>query len=430
MTVFWIVAALLLVAALLFMLPPLLLPGKRHEDDVRRDKINIAIHNDKVAELDADLRNGVLTDEQFDSARKELDRNLLEDVKDHEESSSGTAAKSSTVAIILGIGIPVMAVLMYNQLGAGLAGISPNDPSVKVSAEGHEEPIENMIIGLKQRLASNPQDVEGWVMLGRSYYFQKRHLEASKAYGEAVKLSGENNPDLLADLADTLAVANNRTMAGRPYELVQKALSLQPFHQKSLWLAGTGAYQAEDFPSALSYWEKLIAIFPPESDSAQQIQRNIGEVKELMASRGIPIPESSVAAVSNSASAAAAPVALSTALPGANSVSGVVSIASVFASSAAPTDTVFIFARAATGPRMPLAILRKQVKDLPITFVLDDSLSMNPAFKLSKFKDIIVGARVSKSGNAMPQSGDFEGKSPVISVGTTEIPLLINTVRP
>ncbi len=436
MTVFWIVAVLLLVAGLLFLLPPLLYAGKRQED-VKRDKINIAIHKDKIAELDEDLKNGVLTDEQFDSARKELDRSLLEDVKEPDDPHSQQVSKGSTTAIVIGLGIPLAAVLIYNEIGGGLAAISPNDPSVVASSEGHEGSIDDVILGLQQRLASNPSDVEGWIMLGRTYYFQKRHLEASKAYGEAIKLSGENNPDLLADFADTLAVANNRQMAGRPYELVKKALTLQPFHQKSLWLAGTGAYQAEDFPAALAYWEKLVSLFPPESDSAQQIQRNIGEVKELMVLRGMSVPSPTASGGSAATPSEKSSAVLSTALPtapgaaaGASSVSGVVTIAPVFASSAAPTDTVFIFARAATGPRMPLAILKKQVKDLPITFVLDDSSSMNPAFKLSKFKDVIVGARISKSGNATPQSGDFEGKSPVISVGTTEIPLLINSVRP
>ncbi|NOX43035.1 MAG: c-type cytochrome biogenesis protein CcmI [Gammaproteobacteria bacterium] len=430
MTVFWVVAVLLIIAALLFLLPPLLYVSQKQKN-VRRDKVNVAIHKDKVAELEEDLKNTVLTADQFNSARQELDRSLLDDVKEGDGQQPQQFVKSSITAIIIGLIITLTSIFTYNQIGGGLAAISPNDASVNVSDEGHEgATVEDMIVGLQQRLASNPQDAEGWIMLGRSYYFQKNHREASKAYNEAVKLIGETNPDLLADLADTLAVASNRDMSGRPYELVKKALTLQPFHQKSLWLAGTGAYQAKDFPAALAYWEKLVSIFPPESESAQQIQRNIGEVKSLMVSRGMPVPSSPSLppqAVSESGSSSLSTAAVA---PGASSVSGVVEIAPLFAKSSSPEDTVFIFARAATGPRMPLAILRKQVKDLPIKFVLDDSSSMNPAFKLSKFKDVIVGARVSKSGNAMPQSGDFEGKSSVISVGTTDIPLLINTVVP
>ncbi len=423
MTVFWIVAVLLIAAALLFMLPPLLQASQKKED-VQRTSVNVAIHNDKLAELEDDLSAGVLTQEQYNKAREDLDRGLLDDVKydDDDKVMPESSSWGKVAAIIIGIALPVASILVYNQTGGGLAAISPDDAAaVNVSAEGHEGPIEDMIVSLQQRLASNPNDVEGWVMLGRSYYFQKRHLEASKAYGKAVELAGETNPDLLADLADTLAVANDRSMAGRPYELVKKALTLQPFHQKSLWLAGTGAYQEQDFPAALGYWEKLLQIFPPGSESAQQIERNIGEVKSLMTSRGIAFTSTTSAPPQASGT---------TASPGASSVSGVVNLAPIFAANASPTDTVFIFARAATGPRMPLAILRKQVKDLPVTFVLDDSLAMNPAMKLSNFTDVVVGARVSKSGNAMPQSGDFEGKSSVISVGTTEIPILINSVVP
>ena len=421
MTVFWIVVVLLVLASLLFLLPPLLLDAKI-EDAVKRKSVNIAIRNDKLAELKTDLNSAVITEEQYEAACKDLDRSLLQDVAgDEDEVVTVESSNSKMAAVVLGICLPMASIIMYNQIGGGIAVFNPQDTSLGVSAEGHEGTIEGMISGLQQRLEANPADIEGWVMLGRSYYFQKRHKEASDAYEKALQLSGENNPDLMADLADTLAVANNRSMLGRPTELVKKALSLKPYHQKALWLSGTAAYQAGDFGSALGHWQKLLTIFPPGSEQATQVENIIEDAKQQMASRGMAVPAQQ---------AAAAPATGSTGISGGAKVSGTVTLSAAFKAKAAPTDTVFIFARAASGPRMPLAILRKQVKDLPVNFTLDDSMAMNPAMKLSNFPDVVVGARISKSGNAMPSSGDIMGQSPVVSLGTTEIPLEINSVVP
>lgn len=427
MTVFWIVAVFFVIAALIFLIPPLI-KGKKEQEVVERNKLNLAIYKDKLAEIEDDLRNGVLNQDQYDKARQELERSLLEDVTPNTD-SEGVEPKTHPTAglvsaAIIAIGLPVLAVALYQHLGGGAAAFNPDQAVPAVDAEGHKGTIEKMITQLKQRLNSNPDDVDGWVMLGRSYYFLKRHREASEAYAKAVSLIGETNPDLLADYADTLAVANGKNMLGKPYELVKKALTLQPFHEKSLWLAGTAAYQEQDYSSAFSYWGKLLQVFPPNSDGAQQIQRNLEELKSLMTAQGTPIPEIAAtlptSTVANSGNVAAT----------GKSVSGTVKISAALKSKASPDDTVFIFARAASGPRMPLAILRKQVKDLPITFELNDSMAMNPAMKLSNFPEVVVGARISKSGNAMPQSGDLEGKSPVVSVGTTEIPIEIDQTVP
>ena len=423
MTVFWIVVVLLILASLLFLLPPLLLDAKT-EDQVKRKSVNIAIRNDKLEELKSDLNSAVITKEQFDAASKDLDRSLLQDVEGDDVVASTETSNSKMAAVVLGICLPMASLVMYNEIGGGMAVFNPQDASLGVSAEGHEGTIEGMISGLQQRLQANPEDIEGWVMLGRSYYFQKRHKEASEAYEKALKLSGENNPDLMADLADTMAVANNRSMLGRPTELVKKALALQPYHQKALWLSGTAAYQAGDFAAALGHWQKLLTIFPPGSEQATQVQNIIEDAKQQMASRGIAVPAMQAAAP------VAGTVSGSTGISGGAKVSGTVTLSAAMKGKAAPTDTVFIFARAATGPRMPLAILRKQVKDLPVTFSLDDSMAMNPSMKLSNFPDVVVGARISKSGGAMPRSGDIQGVSPVVSLGTTEIPVEINSVVP
>ncbi len=427
MILFWVVALLLVGAALLFLLPPLW-QQKSADERLRRRQINISIHRDKLAELEQDLARGVLSQEQYAAAKKEIEVGLLEDVGDDQPEAAAVDASrqqnfSRNGVIAVAVLLPLAAVALYGKLGGGAAAFKPDEAVAGVSADGHDNPIEGMVNNLVQKLKANPDDAEGWMMLGRSYYFMKKHQEAAGAFTRALSLVGENDPNLLADLADTLAMANNRSMAGRPFELVKKALTLEPNHEKSLWLAGTAAYQMGDLGSAYQYWDHLQHLFPPESDSAQQIANNLDELRGMMTERGIAPPAPSTAPTAASKPAGSAGISGS-------SVSGRVTLAAALNGGAAPDDTLFVFARAANGPRMPLAILRKKVKDLPLDFELNDGMAMNPQMKLSAFPEVVVGARVSKSGNAMPQSGDLEGLSPVVSVGTTQIPVTINTVVP
>lgn len=427
MTVFWIVAVCLLIAALLFLLPPLLTRGTgAARREVIRDTLNVEIAKDKIAELDADLRTGVLSQDQYDRARQELERSLLEDVGPAPTAPAASANASLISALLVGIAIPAITVALYQHLGGGFAAIHPELAQPAVNTEAHQGTIENMVVQLKERLAKNPADAEGWSMLGRSYYFLKRYNEAAQSYGKVVEIIGETEPDVLADYADTVAMASGRSMKGKPYELVKKALSLQPFHEKSLWLAGSAAYEEKDYPNALGYFEKLMQVFPPGSENSEQMKRNIGEIQELMAQNGMKVPPSAA-----TAAAPARATATAAAGSGAAKITGTVKLNPALAANAAPTDTVFIFARAAQGPRMPLAIVRKQVKDLPIAYTLDDSLAMNPAMKLSNFQQVVVGARISKSGNAMPQSGDLQGQSETIALGGSKpVDVLINSVTP
>jgi len=420
MTVFWVVVVFLIIAALLFLLPPLLARAST-QGEVGRDKLNIEITKDKIVELDADLRNGILSQDNYERARQELERSLLEDVANPTSAADRLAPTRTNIvtAAVVALAMPIITVLLYQQLGGGLAAFRPELAQQTVKAEGHEGTIETMVGQLKDRLTKNPADGEGWMMLGRSYYFLKKYPEAAEAYAKSVEFGGDANPDVLADYADTVAMASGRSMQGKPYELVKKALTLQPFHEKSLWLAGTAAYEGKDYPAALGYWEKLMQVFQPGSENYEQMKRNVGEIQELMAAGGMKVP------------APAIPVKAAGGSTGKAKISGTVKLVAALAANASPTDTVFVFARAAQGPRMPLAIVRKQVKDLPFAFTLDDSLAMNPDMKLSNFQQVVVGARISKSGNAMPQSGDLQGQTEVIAVGAAQpVDVVINSVTP
>ena len=395
MTIFWVVAVLLIVAALLFLLPPLI-QKDAGRDILARDQLNVTIFKDQLVELEGDLAAGVLTQEQYETARHDIERAFLS------ESGSDAAhvAKAQTdvvigraAAVVVAVVVPILAASLYNMLGSGAAGLHPESARPDVQAEGHEGNLEEQVRKLQDHLQTSPEDGEGWSMLARSYYFLKQYGPASEAFARASQLAQDSDPALLVDYADALAMANGRNMAGRPYELVKQALSLQPYNQKALWLAGTATYQAKQYKDTLEYWQRLLQIFPEGSENFVQMQRNIGEIKQLL---GMPVDAES--AVTAQADAEAA------------SIEGVVRLAPALRDRVSPEDTLFVFARAANGPRMPLAIVRKQVKDLPLQFTLDDSMAMNPAMKLSNFKQVVVGARISKSGNAMPQSGDLEGK--------------------
>jgi len=214
--------------------------------------------------------------------------------------------------------------------------------------------------------------------------------------------------------------------------LVERALAVDPTHWKALALAGTVAFERNDYAQAVAYWERMKATVPPGSPLAGSIDASIAEARQLGGLK--PAPAAAPAAVASAPVAANTPPARSaapaqTATSGA-AIAGRVELAPALAAKAAPNDTVFIFARATEGPKMPLAILRRQVKDLPAAFTLDDSMAMTPDFKLSKFPTIVVGARVSKSGNAAPQSGDLEGFSPAVKVGATGLVVVIDRALP
>lgn len=442
---FWLYAILLMIGAAAFLIVPFLRTPKK--DDIDREQLNVAIYKDKLAEMKQDLSMGVISQEQFENAEKDLRLSLAEDVAEEKKEGEeqklqlGEAEASKFLLVGILLIVPVVSLLLYNQLGTSMQDIVANRASPDGGGSPHQGmDIEKMVAQLTAELEKEPMNPEGWVMLGRAYtisanknqkaeYFQK----AAEAYDRANSLLNSSDPNVLADYADALAMTT-RSLNGRPLELIQKALAIQPFHQKSLWLAATQAYQVQNYKLAIEYFEKLKSQLKPDSKDAEMIASNIQQMRNLMEGK-VPAPPSQ-AQMPAQQQAQAQPQPAPTAPPqptvaaGNVSITGEVSIASVLKQGASPSDTVFIYAKAASGPPMPLAILKKQVKDLPMKFELNDSMAMNPSMKLSKFSKVVVLARVSKTGNAMTQSGDFQGSSQVIDVGSKGIKVQINTVIP
>jgi cytochrome c-type biogenesis protein CcmH len=413
MTIFWIIAVLLTTGALLFVLPPLLQRGVRTAQGAA--PLALTIYRDQHAELEADRRMGVLSDAQYAAARSELERRLLEDIDARDASTPAAPAATSASrlpAVLVALMAPALAVGLYFVIGEPKA-LAPGNVA-PVAGNTHEvtpDQIRAMVERLALRLSQNPDDAEGWAMLARSYNVLGRYQDASAAYGKAVE-SIPNNASLLADYADALAMARGRKLQGEPEALIQRALVADPNHIKSLALAGSVAFEKRDYAGALTYWERIQRLVPPDSDIARSIG---GSIKEARGLAGTP----DIAPVAT----AARPVQAGT-----SGVSGIVQLAPDLAAKVAPDDTVFIFARAVDGPRMPLAILRKKASELPIQFTLDDSLAMTPQARLSGVPQIIVGARVSKTASASPQAGDLQGMTAPIKNIARDVKVVIDKV--
>lgn len=320
---------------------------------------------------------------------------------------------SRTPAFVGGVAICLLAVALY----FGLSKPTITTPTLSQIAQNGQMAPEHiaMINALSARLEQNPNDGKGWVMLARSYAVLGRFSESVAAYEKATHLI-QNNAALLVDYADVLAMANGRSLQGKPQELIQSALKIDPNNSKGLLLSGKAAYQAGDFTHAASDWEKLLQSLPPDSPLAKQISNNIAQARaQEPANRAQPSPTQGEAqpAASNS-----------------TQISGVVRLSPALSGKAAPTDTVFVFAKAVSGPPMPIAVIRTQVKDLPHKFILNDSMVMMPAMKLSNFQEVELIAKVSKSGSATPQSGDLRGEVAPVKVGASNIQLVIDNIVP
>jgi cytochrome c-type biogenesis protein CcmH len=253
-----------------------------------------------------------------------------------------------------------------------------------------------------------------------------RHADAVQAYANIRRLGGDQ-PALLADYADALVMANGGQFTDEAGGLLEKAIELDPENLKGLWLIGHWKYGQGAYAEALDYWQRAAAKLPPGGQDARVIAQQISQVQSRLGIDSTPALRTAQAA-SQTASDTTAGKSNSA---GGASVTVQVALDPGLSDAAAPEDTLFIFARAVQGPRMPLAIVRKQVKDLPVTVTLDDSLAMSPAMSLSKFGEVTVGARVSKSGNAIPQSGDLQGTvSPVATQGAQPVQLTIDSRVP
>jgi cytochrome c-type biogenesis protein CcmH len=425
--IFWLIASTMTVLVLGLLLWPLL---KRTAAVATGEQEKaLSIFRQQFAELAQDRANGVLTDELYEQARRELERRLLEETGATETTPTTAPRQVSSrpVALALAIIVPTVSGLLYWELGNPLAITQPTEPSL--SAQGSSEDphsssdgLAAMVERLQQKMEQNPNDGVGWGMLARSYMAMGRHADAVPIYEKAVKLIPDD-AQLLVDYADALGVVHGRKLEGKPEVLIQQALKIDPRNVKALMLAGTVAFNRKNFARAAKDWEQARANLPADTDPemTQQLMAAIAEAQSQLGGGQETV----------SASAEPAAPAQPTGQTGqSRAISGTVTVAPSLAGKGSSTDTLFVFAREVSGPPMPVAIVRATKKDLPFTFQLDDSTSPMPSRKLSGAGTVVIVARLSKSGQAMPQSGDLEGTSQPVKSGVDGITVVIDRERP
>lgn len=487
MTIFWILAAGLAVLALVFALPPLL----RRADgapDMDSNTLNLAVFRQQLAELDGDLALGRLDQDRYDAARHDLERELVHDLEPGTAVQTQPEAKNHRwAATVLALAIPALTVALYLNIGtlsiipkleaAAQAPTRATGGQPQVATDhatlpdgSPMPPLETLADQLAQRLEQKPDNPTGWLMLARTW-FSLGDQDKGMAALERAYAVAPSQPEVLVALAEGLAEANDNQLAGRPVELLDSVLAAEPDNPSGLWLRGMAAFQAGDFLGALSRWEPLMAVLDPNGRDAEELAGIMELARDKAAEAAgpatapappAPAPVSAPAPVPVSAPVSAqapepapaqapapepvpaptAPAPVAPALqaaptpaqaPAARPAGLTVSIALDPALAAqTPADaTVFVYAKAVSGPPMPLAAQRIRVAELPVTLTLDDTMAMMPQMRLSAFPQVTVGARISRTGQAMPQPGDLEGEvSPVASNQAETVAVTIARVRP
>jgi cytochrome c-type biogenesis protein CcmH len=432
---FWFIAAAMTLFALVLIVRPLL---RRTVAATGEQEKTMSVYRQQFAELEQDLSNGLLTDEQYRLARQELEHRLLDETGATETASvSGPQLISSrAVALTLALLLPVASGTLYWALGNPLA-LTPHPATAAVADQGGSDDERRMNEGLtdlaeqlKKKLEQNPNDGTGWALLARSYLAMGRHADAVPIFEKAVKLVPDD-AQLLADYADTLGVHQGRKLEGKPDALIQKALKIDPRNVKALMLAGTVAFNRQDFARAAKDWEQARANLSTdaEPEAAQELTAAIMEAQrrqnggKVMMAANNPHP---AVPTSTQAKPAGAPAA------GGKSrvISGTVTLSPGLAGKAASIQTLFVLAKDVSGPPMPVSVVKVSSKELPFKFRLDDSTSPMPTRKLSDVGPVVIIARLSKSGVAMPGSGDLEGMSQPIPAGAEGVSIVIDRERP
>ncbi len=397
----------------------------------------IATLRERLVALGEARARGELDADAYEAARRDADRALSDAVLAMPASmpvpaparaAASTARPGAKLIAIVSTIVVVIAIGGYAFTGspslATRTAAAPVAPAAAADGDDREaslKQIAEMVDKLAARLAQRPDDAEGWTMLARSYAVLGRYADAIPAYRRAVALNPKD-AGLLADDADAIAAANGGRQDEASLALIDRALAIDPKQPKALALSGTVAFDRGDFAKAAAQWQRIADQLPPDSDFHRQVMANIDEARR----RGGLAAATPIAPIA-AARPSTAPSTATASSTGAEAVSGVVRLAPALASRAAPDDTVFVIARPVSG-RMPVAAMRAKVSDLPLAFRLDDRMAMAPTMKLSDMKDVVVVARVSKSGNAMSQPGDLAGESAPIAPGTHDLSIVIGDV--
>lgn len=426
-SLFWAATAVCIIIALALVLPALMRTRAGSTPAARRD-VNIAVYRDQLNELETDRANGTLSTEQFESAKLELEARLADDALAPDDTPEPSRVGSRKLGYSLGVVLPAAALGLYFLLGnPGSLVAMANAPSGAAhSAEAGdqasgEHDIMKMIQQVEAKTKANPDDGEAWAMLAKTYGAVEHWPEALKAYETAFKLLPKN-ASVMTGYAEALAITGNRVLAGKPMELVEKALEIDPEDIKGLELAAIKAFQDKSYATAGLFFKRLHKLLPPESPYAQDIKAAMEESQRLVQQGLTGLDNLASPPPAGDQAKAATPVAGAT-------IKGSVDIAPALKAKLGSKDVLFLFARPPQGGA-PVAAIRANTTAFPLEFELNDSMAMNPGNALSQHKQVELVARISKSGNPIAQPGDLEGVIPNVKVGSAGVKLVINQARP
>ncbi|MGD8912850.1 MAG: c-type cytochrome biogenesis protein CcmI [Candidatus Thiodiazotropha sp.] len=431
MTLFWIIVAGFTLLAMGFVALPLM--RKQVTSGITSDELNLAVFKQQLAELDNDLASGVLDQARYDAARRDLEKELLSDIS--EEKQPGESKNSGQIMAWSALVTPLAALLIYQFIGSPeiithLADQPPGAPptaSSQTQSQGRSTenlpPMEELVKRLAAKLKEEPDNLEGWIMLGRSYTAMNDPSAAIDAYQRAMDIN-DKHVGLLLAYAQTIASNSRNDFTGRAAPMVEKAFQLEPDNPNALWTAGILAYQRTDYQDAVDRWSKLRGMLKPQSNEIEAVNEALDDARAQL---GLPTEESELPNIVQ----AEKPMPEKAGATGDKSIKVEISLSPEIEDKVKPDDLLFIYAKAMSGPPMPLAAVRKRVSDLPISISLDDSMAMMPQMKLSEFAQVLVGARISLSGSPSAQSGDLEGEISAVSPGQSEtVKVVINSVHP
>lgn len=423
-TVFWLLACVLSAATLALLLPALW-RGMGATPPATAAGATLALLREQLATTDQDRAAGRIDAPTAEGLRTEIGRRLLE-----EHAGASTAWRTGParrLAWMVAAGVPLLALALYGALG------NPQALSQPARVPGGLQPtmtqVESMISQMTQALEARaqrgeakPEDGPAWALAARTLASMQRFKEADQAFARALALT-PNDAHLLADRADILSLLQGQNPEGEPMKLIERALRIDPNQPKALALAGSVAFKRGDMATAIAHWQRALGQLPPESEFARGLAQSLQEARQAQGA------QAASAGTSPRVPSAAPRLQARAEVASAASIRGRVSLAPALRAQVRPDDTVFIVARAAQGPRMPLAILRLRVADLPADFTLDDSSAMSPQMRLSGFSDVVVTARVSRTGQALPQKGDPVGEVVPARLGAQGVVLRIDRVQ-
>jgi len=384
---FWLAAGLLLLVALSFLLIPVL-RGRRAQQEEDRTALNVALYQERVAELVGQQQEGVLSTEQLETGRAEAARELLTDT---EGADQGRVAR-------LGRPLPLLAAVLVPVLGLGLYLHYGASDKVELAREFATPPksMEEMTSRLERAVAAQPDSAEGMFFLGRTYMSQNRPADAASMFQRALAVAGRQ-PELLGQLAQAEYFASNKKWSPEIQSLTDEALKDDPKEVTSLGLRGIAAFEGNRYQEAVDYWQRLLVLLPADDPSRSALQGGIQRAADKLVASGGKL--------------AAAPAQTVAALLKVH-----VDLGAALKAKVQPGDSVFVFARAASGPPMPLAVKRMTVADLPASVELSDSDAMMPQLKLSNFPEVQLEARISRAGQ--PTKGEWVGRSQPLASNT------------